>query len=191
MWKRIFILVILTLSLSSCFGWDTWVVDNSKWLTITWNKDFTIWVPNSWQIIEQKDSILPRPNKWNIELAVIAKDEKNSFKNNLLILSDKLGSFTTSKEFAILNNIWASKDYIDYKKLDSKEITFSDGEVSIVYIFEAKYNLDTPKIKFLQTSHICDQTKVFLLTIAISNSIKDTSKYEQLLSTFECKTKKE
>jgi hypothetical protein len=76
---------------------------------------------------------------------------------------------------------------LDYQKLDSKEITFNDDEVSMLYVFEAKYNLDTPKLKFLQTAHICNQNKVFLLTIAVSKNIKDISKYEELLSTFACK----
>jgi hypothetical protein len=62
-----------------------------------------------------------------------------------------------------------------------------DEEKSIVYIFEAKYNIDTPKLKFLQTAHICNQDKAYFLTLAIPVTIKDISKYEYLLSTFACK----
>ncbi|MBT4632488.1 hypothetical protein HOB94_00425 [bacterium] len=62
-----------------------------------------------------------------------------------------------------------------------------DEELSIIYIFEAKYNLDTPKIKFLQTARVCNQNKAFFFTIALPTTIKDTTKYEYLLSTFECK----
>jgi hypothetical protein len=76
---------------------------------------------------------------------------------------------------------------LDYKKLESKNFSFTDKEESILYVFEAKYNLDTPKLKFLQTAHICNANKAFLLTLAIPTNIKDLSKYEYLLSTFECK----
>lgn len=158
-----------------------------KWLIEKQYSDFAISIPVSWEIIENKESILPKPSEWDIELAVTSKELKWGFSNNLLILSDKLNSFTTSKDFAMLNNVWATDDYLDYTKLDSKEITFSDEEISLLYIFEAKYNLDSPKLKFLQTSHVCNTNKVFLLTIAITTDIKDTTKYEQLISTFKCK----
>jgi hypothetical protein len=108
-----------------------------------------------------------------------------------LVLSDTLNSFTTSKEFSILNSVWASRDYVDYQQLESKEIVFSDDETSVLYVFEAKYNQDTPSLKFLQTAYVCGQNKAFLLTIAISRSIKDISRYEQLLSSFDCKVESE
>ena len=87
----------------------------------------------------------------------------------------------------MLNNIWAQTDYLDYTKIASKDFKFTDEEISTLYIFDAKYNLDTPKLKFLQTAHICNQTKAYFLTLAIPTTIKDTSKYEYLLSTFNCK----
>jgi hypothetical protein len=56
----------------------------------------------------------------------------------------------------------------------------------MLYVFEAKYNMDTPKLKFLQTAHICSGTKAYFMTIALPTDIDDTSKYEYLLSTFNC-----
>jgi hypothetical protein len=87
----------------------------------------------------------------------------------------------------MLNNIWAESDYLDYTKLESKEFKFIDEEASILYIFEAKYNLDTPKLKFLQTAHICNQKKAFFLTLALPTTVTDISKYEEFLKTFKCK----
>jgi hypothetical protein len=84
------------------------------------------------------------------------------------------------------NNVWAKRGYTDYLQLDSKEFSFSDGTVSQLYTFEAKYNLETPKLKFLQTAYVCNPNKGYFLTIAISPSIKKTDKYETLLSTFSC-----
>ncbi len=87
----------------------------------------------------------------------------------------------------MLNNIWAETDYLEYTELSSNEIMFIDEEPWIIYTFEAKYNMDTPRLKFLQTSHICNWTKAYFMTIALPTTVKDTSKYEYLLSTFMCK----
>ena len=61
----------------------------------------------------------------------------------------------------MLNNVGASKDYLEYTKLDSKEIIIEDEEESLLYIFEAKYNMETPKLKFLQTARVCNRKKLF------------------------------
>ncbi len=184
MLKKIVFFLFLLILLSSC--WDEgsntpeWLISVDKW-------DYLISVPSNWEIIENTEDILPKPSNWEIELAVASTVLKDWFKNNLLILSDELSTFTSSKDFSMLNNIWASKDYIDYTLLNSKDIVFNDLEESVLYEFEAKYNYDSPKLKFLQTAHICNQTKAYFFTIAIPVSITDTSKYEQLLKTFECK----
>lgn len=186
MFKKVLILFLLSF-LTSC--WDdetkTTTVD-SEWLVLQEKSDFSIQVPATWEVIENSWSVLPTPSEWKIELAVSAKNNE-TFKNNLLILSDTLNTFSTSKDFSILNNIWASRDYIDYKILETKEIKFLDEEISLLYVFEARYNMESPKIKFLQTAHICNQTKAFFFTIAIPTSTKDISKYEDLLKTFKCK----
>jgi len=182
MFKKIFLVSVLLLV--SC--WDNTVVDN-VWLNNIDKWNFSINIPSNWEIIENTQNILPKPNNWEIELAVASKVLKNWFKNNLLILSDELNTFTSSKDFSMLNNVWASKDYIDYTLLDTKKFIFTDLEESVLYIFEAKYNYDSPKLKFLQTAHICNQKKWYFFTIAIPVSIKDTSKYEALLQSFACK----
>lgn len=188
MFKK-FIVLFFLLFLVSCWSSDETVTttDTSEWLISQEKTDFSIEIPETWEEISNSWDVLPTPNEWKIELVVSAKTQKSGFKNNLLILSDALGTFTTSKDFSILNNIWASRDYIDYNLLESKDIKFLDEEISLLYIFEAKYNLESPKLKFLQTSHICNQTKAFFFTIAIPTSTKDTSKYEDLLKTFKCK----
>jgi len=184
MFKNIFILIFISLFLVSC--WDT-TTDSATWLIKTETENISISIPSNWKIIESTKDILPKAKSWEIELAVMSENVVNGFSNNLLILSDDLNKFTTSKEFSMLNNIWAQTDYLDYTKISSKDITFTDEEVSTLYIFDAKYNLDTPKLKFLQTAHICNQNKAYFLTLAIPTTIKDTSKYEYLLSTFNCK----
>jgi hypothetical protein len=64
---------------------------------------------------------------------------------------------------------------------------FNDEEKSTAYIFEARYNIDTPKLKFFQTAHICNQNKAYFITLALPPSVKDLSKYEEFIATFQCK----
>ena len=186
MFKKAFTLFLSIFLLSSCFGWDNTTTTTSG-LVKTETENISIEIPENWEIIENKEWILPKAKDWEIELAVTSTTILNGFANNLLILSDDLNSFTTSKDFSMLNNIWAQTDYLDYTALESKQFTFNDEEETVLYIFEAKYNLDTPKLKFLQTAHICDQTKAYFITIAIPTTVTDTSKYEEWLRTFECK----
>ena len=183
MFKKILILSLF-LFLFSCS--DEVTVSNS-WLINTETTSLSIDIPSNWKVIENVDEILPKVNEWKIELAVSSENIENGFANNLLILSDDLNTFVSSKDYSMLNNIWAETDYLDYRKIESKDFKFLDEEESILYIFEAKYNLDTPKLKFMQTAHICNQNKWFFFTIAIPTTIADTSKYEYLLSTFKCK----
>lgn len=183
MFKKIVILFIFSLFLVSC--WDDETNSNS-WLIETKTENISINIPSNWKVIDNKDEILPKAKEGDIELAVMSENFVNNFSNNLLILSDELDSFVTSNDFSVLNNIWAETDYLDYTKLESKNFTFLDGEKSMIYVFEAKYNLDTPKLKFIQTAHICNWNKWYFLTIAIPTNIADTSKYEYLLSTFKC-----
>ncbi len=58
-----------------------------------------------------------------------------------------------------------------------------------IYTFEAKYNPQTPKRKFIQTARVCGDT-VYLMTIGINLEIKDTAKYENLFKSFTCGEKK-
>lgn len=185
MFKKVFILIFISFFIVSC-GDETTTTTTSG-LVKTETASLSIEIPTNWAVIDDIETILPKAKDGKIELAVTSENIVNGFANNLLILSDDLNTFVTSKDFSMLNNIWAETDYLDYKKIESKEFKFLDEELSVLYIFEAKYNLDTPKLKFLQTAHICNQNKAFFLTLAIPTNIKDTSKYEYLLSTFACK----
>lgn len=181
--KKTLLLLFLVFSLISC-----WTDGNntSNLIEIDW-WDFTIMWPSNWEVINKTDNRLPNIKIWEFELALMSQKPINSFSNNLLILSDELNKLTTSKDYSILNNVWAKQDYLEYTELSSKTITFSDEEESIMYIFEARYNLNTPKLKFIQSANICNKNKAFYFTIAIPTSIKDTSKYEALIKSFKCK----
>lgn len=181
------------LVLVSCGGWDepdSWSAQNNgeqkKWLEVFSGEQFSIAVPAAWSTIEDTSVLLPKPHNGAIELASRSDDVQNGFSNNLLILSQPLSKSSSSKDFSLLNHVWVSREYSEYIELDSKQIEFSSKDSSQLYIFEAKYNIDTPKLKFIQTAAVCSKTW-YLLTIALPVSVKDTTKYEQILSTFSCK----
>jgi hypothetical protein len=180
----LFLIFISFYFLNSCsFGSTT---DNWNWLIeYSWN-GFTFSIPSNWNIITDVNNILPKPNHWNIELAITSKEEKLGFSNNLLVLSSDLTKTISSKDFSLWNTVWSENDYIEYKKLETKDFNFDDKEAGYLHIFEWKYNSNTPRLKFLQTSHVCDK-KVYSITIALSVDNIDTTKYEKILNTFSCK----
>ncbi len=180
--KKIFIFIILVFWLFSC-----WETDEDKWLSLKVLDNFEVSVPASWVVLDSWDSsMLPDPSYWKISLVVSSSEPKDGFSNNLLILEDKLEKDITSKDFSVFTNLWARNDYYSYHEIETKDFSFIDWEESKLYVFEARYNESTPNLKFIQTAHICDD-KSYLLTIALSSSIEDTSKYEYILQTFNCR----
>jgi hypothetical protein len=144
-------------------------------------------IPTNWEIIKDYENVLPSPNAWNIELAAISTNTTGWFANNILVLWTDLYKNTTSKDYSMLNNLWAETNYLEYLRLSSKEITFKDADISILYEFEAKYNFETQKLRFLQTARICNRTKAYLITLALPTNITDTSRYINFISSFSCK----
>lgn len=186
MFKKILIVSFLMLTLTACSSEDDTKTLETKGLsTFSWEW-YSVSIPSNWEIMNDKKNILPEPSQGTIELSVQSSEPKWGFSNNLLILSDRLKTFTTSWEYSMANNVWARREYLEYLELENKEFSYLDGNTSQIYIFEAKYNLETPKLKFLQTAYVCNPNTGYFLTVAISPSIKKTDKYEQLLSTFSC-----
>jgi len=100
-------------------------------------------------------------------------------------MSNTLESIVTSKKYSELNQLQTSKNYLEYTKTTDRDITFSDEETSRVYIFEARYNESSPRMKFVQTARVCGTT-VYLLHFSLSLD-KDPALYVPLLQTFVCK----
>jgi hypothetical protein len=144
-------------------------------------------IPSNWDIVKDYENSLPKPNVWDIELAVVSKNNILWFSNNLIILWTQLSKTITSKEYSMLNNVWAKTDYLEYTSLSSKEITFPGEDIWIVYEFEAKYNSDTQKLRFLQTARVCNEVNAYFITLALPADTKDTSRYIDFISSFSCK----
>ncbi len=157
-------------------------------LTTFKGEGFSIDVPKSWIAKESKD--IPTPKNGSVALAMTSADISSGFANNILILKDTLnaaenGEKMTSKKYSVVNQALTTGKYEEYTKIDEKEITYPDADVSNLYVFEAKYNRDTPKKRFVQTAKICDN-KVYLVTIGIELNSGSTSKYENLAKSFQC-----
>lgn len=185
MFKKLFVFILCVWLLTSCGGEET--VDLEAQGLVNYAGDrFDISIPENWNVLNEKQNLLPQPSEGKIELSAQSQEAKGGFFNNVLILSDTLKTFTDSQEFAIANNVGARSQYIDYLELENKSFDFIDGTSSQLYIFEAKYNMETPKIKFIQTAYVCNPNIGYLLTMAVSPSVKVTDKYETLLSSFSC-----
>lgn len=186
--KKIFVLIVVLLFVSSCGWWETqWdVLSNSTWLTPFSNDIFSLSIPSHREILASEDIPFPPQKDSQIELALSSTDISHRFLSNLLILSQDLKKDISPLDFSVGNYVWATKLYSEYTTLDSKLIPFYDGKVSKLYIFEAKYTSDTPKLKYLQTATVCNK-KWILITFAIPTEQKDTSKYEKILQWLSCK----
>ncbi len=179
-----YILFFLTLFLvSSCFFWG-W--NDSEWTLKKdfSSKDFSIMLPSSWEIIENKDSILPKPANWEIVLAISSNTLRDNFYRNMLILSQEIKTDISSASFIKWNYTASIKDYFYKKLIDDKDFSIDDKDTKI-YHFEARYSEDTPIVNFLQTWIVCWE-KAFLITIALEKNNKNIYRYEDLLSTFSC-----
>ncbi len=195
--KKILIILLTSFLLFSCWSskeetqtnnWDKTVKTQKKaGLRNFPGKDFSIKIPAAWNDITDNKDNLPNPNNWKIELAITSSDTKNWFANNIIILSQELEEFTTSKDYSITNNIGAENEYLNYFKKSGNDFSFVDGEESMLYIFEAKYSEETPTLQFLQTAYVCKNKKAFFITLALPLDIKDTNKYQKMISTFKCK----
>lgn len=192
MLKKITLILLTSLLLFSCWEDENKQAENTKNTTqvglrfFPW-EDFTMNIPAAWNIITDNKNILEKPSNWKVELAITSPDTKNGFSNNLIILSQFLKEKSNSKDYSILNNIWAERKYLNYYKKYWKDFLFDDWKKSMIYNFEAKYSEETPMLTFLQTAYICKNNKAFFITIALPLDIKNVSKYEKMIASFKCK----
>lgn len=117
-------------------------------------------------------------------MIAVSPEINYGFSNNIVILEDTLDSIMTSRKYSELNQIQTTQNYLEYKKIKDEAILFVDDDESHITIFEARYNSNTTKLKFIQTAKVCG-TKVYLLHAAIALD-KDANNYINLFKTFKC-----
>ncbi|GAB0175305.1 MAG: hypothetical protein HHAS10_11840 [Candidatus Altimarinota bacterium] len=158
---------------------STLVEDN----TVTFENDqVSMLVPKTWS---GKTDNFPPLRAGSVIAAFISGDVRQGFANNLLIISDDLVNVMTSKRYSEFNNLQTKKNYYEYSSLKEEDMTFSDNEITRIYVFEARYNETTPKMKFIQAARVCG-TKVYLLHFTLSPE-KKSDNYISLMKTFTCK----
>ncbi len=177
-----FLIASLLIILSACSlpGTQTESTDNT---ILHEEKTFQMQVPKTWVAAQPQN--IPAPRHGSILLAFVSPEVKYGFSNNLIIMQDTLTSLITSKRYAELNSLQTSKNYLEYTKLQDKEFIFSDEEVSRLYVFEARYNQTSPRMKFVQTARVCG-SQVYLLHFSLALD-KSPDIYTELLKTFVCK----
>lgn len=181
--KTFILTFLLIFVLYSCW-WDN---SNNNSLQTNENEYYSIDIPSEWNVLSKDEDNIPNPKNWEITLAARSEELKYGFSNNILILTQALNKSISSDDFSIYNHVWATKEYDEYQKLDSKKIEFNDWEEASLYIFEAKYNQDTATLKFLQTWKVCNSYVGHLITIALSTDTEDISPYEEIIKSFSCK----
>lgn len=178
------IFLILVASLSSCsLPGTTAETPSAAGLTPVSKWTISINLPTNW--IETKASDLPTPKTGQVALAYTAPESTKGFFNNLVIMEDDLTGLITSKKYSEVNQLQTSRNYLEYTKLQDEALLFADDDESRVYVFEAKYNQTTPRMKFVETAKVCGK-KVYLLHFSITLD-KSPDAYKELLKSFACK----
>lgn len=184
---RTFLVLLFSLSfLSACSlpGTADETTDVGGENTIAYSDDaISLLLPKSWTGVARSE--LPNPRSGAIVLAYRSPEVKYGFANNIVIMKDALTSPLTSSKYSEVNHLQTTQNYLEYTKLRDESFTFSDSEPSRLYVFEARYNETTPRMKFVQTARVCGMT-VYLLHVSITLD-KNPDNYAELLRTFTCK----
>jgi hypothetical protein len=185
--RALLIFLLASFSLASCSLPGT--QDESTAVTASDNTalysddHISLLVPKSWTGVARSE--LPSPRSGAIVVAYRSSEAKYGFLNNLLVMRDTLAGVMSSTKYSEVNHLQTTRNYLEYTKIRDEAFTFSDGEPSRLYIFEARYNETTSRMKFVQTARTCGSV-VYLLHVSLTLE-KNPDNYAELLRTFTCK----
>ena len=179
--KKILIALFALLVLVSC-GKEATSLVNMETKEFVGN-GFVMQIPKEWNT-ENTTNELPS-SQWRPVLGAIDPQKHYNFSNNILIIEDILSQIGSSKQYSEKNNQQTQKKYFSYKNIESGAIIFPDGDESTYYVFDANYNNQVQKLRFIQTAKICG-TKLYHMHISLALNT-DFSDYINLFKTFECK----
>jgi len=176
-----FLLILLTVFLSSCFWWES--VDETGLAQVE-TESFSIKLPNTWDAIAANE--LPLPKSGDIVLAYASPEERQWYINNIVVLADE--NHQNESSVWLMNNSanflkWGLKGFT---LIEQKNINFHDEEIWTVLSFRGRYNPNTPELTYIQTARSCWDMSYFL-TVSLAEQLETYDKYEYLLQSFRCK----
>lgn len=157
--KKIFLILISLLLLTACGSSDDKV---SGIETVEFSgSGFTIQLPKNWT---SSGSMADAPAQTNgtIVATSVSPEKKYNFSDNIMIIEDSLNYIGTSTQYSEQNHNKTREKYFEYQHIKKNDIIFSDSDPSKYFVFNAKYNDNTQKLRFVQTAKICG-TRVYLL----------------------------
>ena len=181
--KRYIALVLFLIPLMSA-GCDSDINDIGN-ETITIKKTpISISIPKAWREIKQTD--LKELEK-DTFVAYASLNYINGFANSISITTELISPETTSLQYAHANIINSSRFLSNYTKIIEKDIMIkNDDETTIaskLHIFEAQFDMTTPQRKYVQLYAVKGAIG-YTITMTISAEEQDTSKYENLVTSF-------
>lgn len=144
-------------------------------------------IPSDWT---QTGTLITIPNdsKSRVVLGAVSPEKKYNFSENIMVIEQDMDAIGTSRQYSDHNFQSKKSSYHSLSLLKTDTILFADMDDSSYYVFDAKYNTQTPKIRFIQTAKFCG-TKLYFLHAAthLGNKIDD---YLALFRGFDCKKEK-
>lgn len=144
---------------------------------------FVMQLPEKWSTSGSVDGVTS--GNGELVLASVSPEKKYNFSDNIVVLVDSLNFLGTSKQYSEQNNIKTQKKYLEYANITNGALLFKDSDEGKYYVFRAKYNNSTQKLKFIQTAKVCG-TKVFVLHGSMALDA-DANTFADIFRTFECK----
>lgn len=186
--KKILLILFSSLFLVACGSNDeNSVIFNGKSANIFTGSGFQLPLPADWTVTGSIASLPANPHA-KVVVAAISPEKKYNFSENIIVLEQSLSAIGSSQQYSDHNHQEKKSAYQSYSLVESGDIFFLDTDYSSYYVFDAKYNTQTPKMRFIQTAKFCG-TKVYFLhaTINLGKKAKD---FLPLFRGFRCKNEK-
>lgn len=183
--KKILFLIFSTVLVASCSKNST-ETPSVEWksASVVTGSGFSIAIPSWWSSSGTLEA-LGNPQTGKILLAAVSPTKKYNLANNIIIMEDDLEKIGSSAQYTELNNFQTQKKYSEYSLVTTGPVLFSDSDESKYYVFDAKYNTNAPKVRFIQSAKICG-TKAYLIHILLAAGTNPTE-YIPIIKTFTCK----
>lgn len=177
-----YILLLSLFLLWSCFwiGED----DQNAGLSLKQTETFSMSVPWVWREVSPSD--IPNPRTGKLVFAYSSPTERQWYFNNLVVLEAANSLWESSLSLMQNTKVWLEASLDAFYIIEEENISFADESQWLLLIYDAKYNVSTPKLTYLQTARACGDTNYFM-TISLAEKLENYDRYETLLSTFSCK----